>query len=143
MPRAAHPGRGTFDIDGALTAARRPAELTLPDVVDLLGSEPVQVEDGPTVITDFPVVTANVAARIEPAQRSTPQVVVAGDPVVIERWVVEIPHGTALAVDQHIDVKTTSNPRLDGARLHVVAELDSSTEPLRRVSAMFVNSGGG
>jgi S-formylglutathione hydrolase FrmB len=143
MPRAAHPGRDSFDIPGALAAARRPAELTLPDVVDLLGSEKVQTEGaGGAVETDYPVVTPNVPARVEPETRAPTQVIVGGDPAVVERWILEVPHGTALASDQYVDVKTSTNPQLQGARLRVVAELDSSTEPLRRVTCLFVNSGG-
>ena len=143
MPRAAHPGRDSFDIHGALAAARRPAELTLPDMVDLLGTEKVQTEGpGGVVETDYPVVTANVAARVEPESRAPTRVIVAGDPVVVERWILEVPHGTVLASDQYVDVKTSQNPRLVGARLRVVAELDSSTEPLRRFTVSFVNPGG-
>jgi|GEM_PF-5987905 len=145
MPRAAHPGRDTFDLDAALTATRRPVELTLPDVVDLLSDTLQQTEDPDTgeVTSTYPVVTPDVAARVEPETRAPTQVIVGGDPAVIERWVVEIPHGTPLAADQYVDVKTSQNPQLQGARLRVVAELDSSTEPLRRVTALVVNPGGG
>lgn len=146
MPRSAHPGRGTATIlPAALEASRRPAELSLTDTVDLLGTEAVQVEDPDTgqVTSTLPTITADVPARIEPDGQSTVTVTVAGDPSYVERWIVEIPHGTACTVDQYVDVTTSQNPQLQGARLRVTGELDSSTEPLRRLAAQFISRGEG
>lgn len=146
MPRPAHPGRDTFDMSGALAAARRPVEAVLPDVVDILGSEPTgQTENASTgeVNSTFPVSVANVAALIEPEGQGRPlRVMVGADPATIERWIVSVPHGTAVDVDQYVDVTSSENPKLVGARLRINALLDSSTEPLRRVQASFVNRGG-
>lgn len=145
MARRAHPGRGDTTLPAAaLTAVRRPAELSLTDLIDLLGPGTVQTETGAGTITTVPAVaTEDVPARIEPQTRTADQTVVGADPSTIERWTIEVPHGTPAQIDQYAQVVSSTNPRLQGARLRIVSELDSSTEPLRRFAATFVNRGEG
>lgn len=139
MPRALHTGRPAPDpfADGAVAAAAAATAHALPERCKHGTVTSTRDPNPPYATTEtFDAVATDVPCLLEPGDDRP--VTVAGDPSNLALFDLRVPHGTALATDQVVELTAGRNT---GVRVQVLEVHDSTTEPLLRATCERITGG--